>query len=914
MLCKGVIRVLALIGASIFVLNSSNAMSQEIKKVVTVEGITQYELENGMVVLLFPDDSRPTVTVSLTVFVGSRHEGYGEAGMAHLLEHMLFKGTPTHQHIPKLLQDRGARFNGTTSVDRTNYYETLPAKDDNLEFAIKLESDRMINSFIKGEDLASEMTVVRNEFERGENSPRRILMQRIESAAFDWHNYGQSTIGNRSDIERVPLPNLRRFYEKYYQPDNAMLVVAGKFAEKKALGLIQEHFGAIPRPTRQLDRTYTTEPAQDGERTVTLRRVGDVALAGAAYHVPSGGHPEFASVSVMSYLLAMEPGGRLYKAMVETKKTASVYGFAAPNHDPSLLMMFTEVAEPERLGDAGKLLLETIEGLAGTEITEEEVERAKRQILKGWELRLAKTDQVAVSLSNWSSQGDWRLFFLYRDRIEKVTVDDVKEVAAKYLVRNNRTFGEFIPSKKAQRIEVPATPDLAAVLADYKGRKTVAAGEQFDASPHNIEARTERGAFASGFKFAFLPKKTRGESVTLRLTLRYGTAENLKSLRGAAALLPSLMTRGTKQLSHQQIRDELDKNKATLQAGGQRGYVTVSIQTKRDNLPDVIGILEQVLREPLLAKEELEVLRRERLASLEQVLSDPRQLASNQLRQILSPYPKDDIRHVPPLSGQVDMFRNATHEQIVRLHREFLGGENGQVTVVGDFRAEQTKALLADALSSWVPKKEYERIDDRVFPGIPGQHKVLNTPDKANAAYYAGLVFPLKDTDKDYPSLLIGNFVLGGGSLASRLGDRVRQKEGLSYGVGSRVQAGSFDAVGGLTVVAISNPDNTPKLIDVINEELTKLVDKGVSEKELADAKRGYLQRENVGRASDASLVGILNSTLYTGRTMNHYADLESRIASLRVEDVNRALKEYVQLKRLVVVTAGDFEKDKQPE
>src|SRR5712692_415495 len=247
------------------------------RKIAAVEGVTEYRLANGARVLLFPEMSRPTVTVNMTVLVGSRHEGYGETGMAHLLEHMVFKGTPKHPDVPKALRDHGASFNGTTNVDRTNYFETLPANDENLEFAIRLEADRLVNSHVKREDLISEMTVVRNEFERGENIPQSILMQRIHAAAYEWHNYGKSTIGNRSDIERVPIENLQAFYKKFYQPDNVVLIVAGKFEEAKALALVARHFGAIPRPTRKLDPTYTEEPPQDGERFVTLRRVGDVS-------------------------------------------------------------------------------------------------------------------------------------------------------------------------------------------------------------------------------------------------------------------------------------------------------------------------------------------------------------------------------------------------------------------------------------------------------------------------------------------------------------------------------------------------------------------------------------------------------------------------------------------------------------
>ncbi|MCH7812944.1 MAG: insulinase family protein, partial [Planctomycetes bacterium] len=294
--------------------------------VASVEGITAYLLDNGLEVLLFPDPSKPTVTVNVTYKVGSRHEGRGEAGMAHLLEHMVFKGTPTHPNIWGALDDHGARFNGTTWVDRTNYYETLPASDGNLEFALRLEADRMVNSTISGEDLAKEMTVVRNEFEMGENNPVGVLSERMLSAAYLWHNYGKSTIGNRSDIERVRVENLRRFYRRYYQPDNATLVVAGKFDIAKTLALIVETFGAIPKPTRVLDQTHTEEPAQDGPRLVTLKRVGEVAAAGLVYHIPAGPDPDFAAVQILSGVLTDQPSGRLYKALVESGLATSVSG------------------------------------------------------------------------------------------------------------------------------------------------------------------------------------------------------------------------------------------------------------------------------------------------------------------------------------------------------------------------------------------------------------------------------------------------------------------------------------------------------------------------------------------------------------------------------------------------------------
>ncbi|MCH7526350.1 MAG: insulinase family protein, partial [Planctomycetes bacterium] len=314
------------------------------KKVTEVEGITEYLYDNGLRLLLFPDSSQPRVTVNITYFVGSRHEGRGETGMAHLLEHMMFKGTEKHREIWKELENHGATFNGTTWVDRTNYYETLPtAEPDNLEWALELEADRMINSLISDEDLSTEFSVVRNEFEMGENNPTGILLDRMFSGAYLWHNYGKSTIGSKSDIERVPVKNLRAFYEKYYQPDNAMLVIAGDFEKVNVLALVDKHFGSIPRPKRVLDYTYTVEPIQDGPRHVELRRVGDVAAAGVIYHICAASHADYAPVEVLRQMLLDEPSGRLYKELVETGMAANVYGAAWPWNEPGAIWTLASV-------------------------------------------------------------------------------------------------------------------------------------------------------------------------------------------------------------------------------------------------------------------------------------------------------------------------------------------------------------------------------------------------------------------------------------------------------------------------------------------------------------------------------------------------------------------------------------------
>jgi zinc protease len=875
-------------------------------KVTTIEGISEYRLDNGLKVLLFPDPSKPTVTVNLTVFVGSRHEGYGEAGMAHLLEHMLFKGTPTHPQIPKALQSRGAEYNGTTWVDRTNYYETLPATGENLEFTIRLEADRMVNSFVKGEDLASEMTVVRNEFERGENMPAYVLGQRMMAAAFEWHNYGKSTIGNRADIERVPIESLQQFYRKFYQPDNAMLVVAGRFDEDQAREFIGKYFGVLKKPERVLEQTYTEEPAQDGERMVTLRRVGDVAVVGAVYHIPAGAHPDFTAVDVLETALTQQPSGRLYKALVEQKKASDISGAAFAWHDPGALRFMAEVATGNSPEAVLETLLDTLEVVVQRGVTKEEVDRAKQRLLKQRELAASDTSDLAVELSEWAAQGDWRLYFVYRDRLEQITVDDVNRVARAYLQPTNRTVGMYIPTEQPQRTTVPTTPQLAEMIGEYKGRELTAAGEAFDVNPAKIEARTQRTEI-DGVRVALLPKKTRGNTVVVRLNLRYGDKESLAGLTKAAEFLPTLMTRGTKQLTRQQLQDQLDQNLATLQSAGQPGELTFAIQTKRDKLPAVLDLFRQVLREPTLPTSELEILRQQQRSDLEQGLTDPQSLAVRKVQRTLSPYPATDVRYIPTIEEELKQLQELEPGSIRKLYTDFVGSQAGQLVVVGDFDAEPTLTTLRQMLSDWKARQPYERFGRRGDIDVKGELVRIETPDKANAFFFAGHVSPMSDSHPDYPGLLIGNYIFGAGALSSRLGDRVRQKEGLSYGVGSALRASSLDERTSLSMYAITNPGNMDKVVAAIREELDRLLKDGVTMQELEAARQGYLQHQEVGRTDDGTLARILEDTLYANRTMAYYTDLESHIRGLTPETVIAAFRKHIDPKRVFTAVAGDF-------
>ena len=448
---------------------SQNAATS-LKVVAQVEGITEYRLSNGLRVLLAPDASKPTTTVNMTYLVGSRHENYGETGMAHLLEHLVFKGTKTRGNVFEELGKRGMAFNGTTFYDRTNYYETFPANPDNLKWALEMEADRMVNSLIARKDLETEFSVVRNEMESGENNPHMMLWQRMASTAFDWHNYGKSTIGARTDVENVKIENLQNFYRKYYQPDNAVLLVAGKFEAASTLALIQQVFGAIPKPNRVIEPTYTQDPAQDGTREVTVRRTGDVQLTAVLYHTAASSHVDSAAMAALSEVLGGTPNGRLHKNMVEKKLAVNVSPWNFELAERGYVLFMAELSKTQNLTEARKVLLEELEGLQKRPFTEEELKRAKASLLSDIDKTINDPQKLAVQLSESIANGDWRLFFLQRDRIENLKLADLQTVAANYFKESNRTLGQFVPTATPDRSKLPDAVDVAKLAADYKGK------------------------------------------------------------------------------------------------------------------------------------------------------------------------------------------------------------------------------------------------------------------------------------------------------------------------------------------------------------------------------------------------------------------------------------------------------------
>lgn len=878
------------------------------RQITSVEGITEYRLGNGLQILLAPDASKPNTTVNMTYRVGARHENYGETGMAHLLEHMLFRGTPSMPDALGEFSRRGLQANGTTSADRTNYYASFAADPDTLDWYVRWQADVMVNATISREDLDSEMTVVRNEMERGENSPFRILMQKMQAAAFQWHNYGKSTIGARSDVENVDIEQLRAFYRDYYQPDNATLIVSGRFDVEPTLQLIADAFTPLHRPDRSLPPEYTVEPVQDGERKVMLRRQGGSPLIAALYRIPAAGDPDFIPLDLGVSILGDTPSGRLYHALVRNELSTSVFGFAAAMEQPGYALFGAQLEPGMDQDKAMETLTTALENIKDNPFEHTDLERIRNKWLTGWSRTFADPIHLASALSESVAEGDWRLFFWHRDQVENAELADVQRVIDAYLVSGNRTSGLYIPTEDPVRAPEAPEIDLATMLSGYEGNPDSEATAAFDPSPDHIDDSTERDVLSldnGTVELALLPKPTRGDRVEARLRINFGDAELLKGYRTESSATAAMLTRGTTSMTRQEIQDRFDALRATVGFSGGPGYVSANLSTVSEHLPELIGVVLHLIRDADFPDAELAEFKRQNNTAITNAMAEPDALAARALARHGNPWPSDDVRYVPTFEESLDDIAALKPEALREFHKQFYGAGNTLLSAVGSFDADAVKAAIQNGLQGWKPAPAYTRIPDPYHPVTPETFEI-KTPGKANAFYISALPLEIQDTDPEFPALYLANYLLGS-SETSRLWTRVRTQEGLSYNVRSNLDLSSYEPSGSWSIYAIFAPEDKEKLERVIDEELQRALEQGFTTQEVEQGVYALLNYRRLARTRDGVLAGTWLHYLQTDRTFAWSQSIDDALQKLTADDVNTTLRKAFDPNTLSTAIAADF-------
>ncbi|VTU28394.1 M16 family metallopeptidase [Variovorax sp. PBL-E5] len=910
-------------------------VAQTIKEVRQLEGITEYALPNGFSLLLVSDASKPTTTVNLTYRVGSGHEGYGETGAAHLLEHMLFKASATVAD-PKLeMTRRGARWNGTTRVDRTNYFASFNTDPETLDWMIGWLAEAMTQAKIQKSDLDSEMTVVRNELERAENVPAVVLGSRMVSAAYDWHGYGHHTLGARSDVENISIERLRAFYVRNYRPDNAVLVVGGSFDTAAVLAKVEKAFGPIARPATPIEPAYTVEPAQDGERSVTVRRAGGSTSVAVMYHVMPATSREFAAVAVLAQMLKLD-NGPLGEALTRRGTGVAQWAYTLNAREPGYLMAgltLADNADEAGAAQAAQALVRTMETL---QVADAQVQQARTLALKYINDAQRDPEALSLGLSESIACGDWRLWFAMRDWIEGVTPADVRRVAANYFLASNRTLGSYLPAKALPlRAPLPPPVDVAAELADYKGKAVVATAVDFELTPENIEAHTVYRRLTvkgePGLRLAILPRPTKGDRVSGTLRLHWGTAETMNGQAVLAGMVGPMLMQGTRQRSEDDIAKALLALDARLSIASGAGGLTANFELPAGNMREFDALLSELLHEPSFGEIPFERRHKAMLAIMQNVRSDPAVVADNALQLVFAAPARDqagrdagryaigDPRTARTQEQSEALARGITAAQLRSFWVRFASAAHGELALVGPVQPDELAAQWQREFGEWEapePRRpwffEWPTDLDRIPPLPP-----LQVPDKANAAYVARIPLAMDSDDADFPALYAGIQMLGGRP-GTALWKRVREEEGLSYGVSSSLFVPAHSSLqpegraASISLSASFAPQNREKLQVVVRDEISRRSAHGFSGIEVSFARRAILSARANALAQPANLAGILANNLRYGRDMTRYAQLNAAYDKLDADTVNAALRKYLRVERMVEITAGTFPRERE--
>jgi zinc protease len=900
-------------------------MTSNFEKTGERDGVSRYVmLSNGMEVLLAEDHAAPVASFLLLYRVGSRNEAVGYTGATHMLEHMLFKGTPEMNRakgnpVAAVLERVGADFNATTWYDRTNYFETVPS--DQLELAMQVEADRMRNAFVADEDRRSEMTVVRNELERGENDPMSVLDNYSHATAFREHPYHHPTIGWQSDVEGVPTERLKTFYDTFYWPDNATAIVVGDFRTEEALAMLDRHFGPIERAPHAIPGVYTTEPEQQGERRFVVNRAGSDGIVALNFRTPEAAHEDTAALAVAQALLGSGRSSRLYRALVDTQLASDVITGAEQFRDPGLFQVYAWTMPDVAHRTVERVALAELQRLRDEPVAEAEVEKAKRIVRTRIVFGREGASSFGYELGEAVASVDWTWFFDLPEAVERVTAEDLRRVARTYFRRSQLTVGWFVPTRLVEEdddLEEEEREDGEIEGPTVWSESEAPAATAPAARPSAIVASAPRPvAHAAGEARPFAERTTRTElesgavvlvlehhaspTVAIRAHIRAGAFFSPAN-RLVADVTARMLRRGTARRSAMRFAEDLESLGAHLDATAGPFAVSVAAHALSQDVDTVLDAIAEMVREPAFPAGELDKVKAEIAAEIRQQQDSTSARAFERFTQVV--LPPAHPYYEPPASELVAHLEAISADDVRRFYEAHYSGAALTLAVVGDVAAGAVVAAARERFGAWRGSRPAEIRFDRVEPGA-ARRETVPMQDKANADVVVGLPGGLTRHDPDYFAAMIGNAALGQSTLSSRLGVRVREREGLTYGIASRFYGASL--VEGLWFASVTvQPSNVERAIASTLDELGRAVGDGITDAEVDAYTSNFVGTFKVGLATNAGIAARLVEAEFFGFGPRYLDEFPSLVLAVTPDQVNSALRRHIDLDRLTIVVAGE--------
>jgi len=846
---------------------------------------------NGLVLLTCPTPVAPVASFGVVYGVGSRNEGLGHTGATHILEHLMFKGTERFNRdhgteIARVLQRVGASFNATTWLDRTNYYETVST--EHLGLAAEIEADRMRGALVRDEDLASERTVVLNELERGENDPFDLLMKGSFAHAFVEHPYHHPTIGWKTDVETVSAAVLRGFYDTFYHPDNATVMVAGDVAEEDALALVERYFGPIPAAAAPFPKVQARESEQRGERRFLVHRVAEVGGLMLTWRVPEGLHADLPPLSVLAQVLAEGVTSRLHQKLVETNLCLAVHAYTLELHDPGVLQIFATLAPGVAHESVEARIRDEVAAVARDGVSAAEVARAKVQVRTDLAFHRESPAQIVAALTEAVAMGDWRRFLREMELVSAVAADDVVRVAANHLTDRNITVGWLVPTNG----------NGAATERPSPGPRPCFFHDPFD---ERVDVRDLPG----GAQLAVLPNP-HAPTVTLAGTLIAGPACVDDGRFSVASLTAAMLERGTRRHDRLELAHELEDHGLQIgveATGSLPTTVSFSAQGLAEELPRLSQLLIDVLREPTFPLDELDRLREQVLGGLAREREETFPQAFSALTRRLYPARHPQFRRtVEVREAEV---RDLGREDLAAYHEQTYGPASLRLAVVGAVDPEAVAGRLGELLAGWRGgRAELPDWPDPLAP-VPAED-LIYIEDRPNLDVILGHAGLLTREAADFPAAMLANSCLGQSTLTSRLGVAVRDRAGMTYGIYSRF-FGTMHAAGPWATFLSVSPDNLERAVSLCREVISNYLAEGPAEQELEDERQALSGAYQVGLATNTGVARELVSILSSGLSLSHLDTYPQRLRSTSLNEVVEAMNRHVRPAELVVAAAGSL-------
>jgi zinc protease len=918
---KSLVLIFGLLGSNLF--SQTQTEFSNFEKVQTLEDVEEYLYSpNGLKLLLIQDNAAPVVNVQMVYMVGSKHEVTGNTGSTHLLEHLMFKGTKKFNRengnsIDTELTRVGAQMNATTWNDRTNYYETIPS--DQIELALEIEADRMRNLLLLQEDKDAEMTVVRNEFERGENNPNSVLAKEIWATAYMAHPYHHSTIGWRSDIENMKMDDLRKFYDTYYWPNNAVLTIVGDFQKEELFRMVDTYFGKISRSAHIIPQPTTEEPPQYGPRKVTIKKAGENKVVLIGFKIPGVLHQDYPALSILAELLGSGPLSTLHQEIVDNGEAFYTYASASEFEEVGLLSIGTGFDVASTNEDLNKRLLEVIEKFKTEGAKQENIDRIVSNNIAQTILNRDGAGSIAAELAEYIAGGDWTDYINESKKLQKVSAADVNRVAQKYLVDDQSTTGYFIPKENGSnpKVDAEASKFIGAVGSPNYYRNP----SLLENATLKLSGQTETNVLSDVVKdekefgrkkiagIDVITKKTGAKGfITVAASFPIDTYFGKENNEMIPSLTAAMLSKGTTKNDKSALSRKLEQIGVYINISVADDKVSMSFKCLSKDIETVVNILAEELRYPLFDEKEFELLKQQFVGNMQQGISDPGTQGRIKLSQTI--YPKGHPNYTTSIQDRIKDIEKSTLAEVREFHKSYFGPLAMHLVAVGDIDENAIYKTIKTNFNNW--KGGVARnTSSKMTTKVAGQTIVVTIPEKPSAELFIAQYTGLTRDNPDYLPFYMGNFILGGG-FSGRLMLTVRDQEGLTYGIYSSHDGHKYNGGHWITNASF-NPELFQKGEDATKTQLTKWVNDGVTKTELDNTKSNIVGSFKIGLATTIGMAVNILSVVERGEDPSYIYQYAEDLKAITVDEVNDAIKEYIDIDKLVIVKSGSLDQQGKP-